>query len=153
MRATRIGLDYSGFTDGQLSDSVPYGLFPNVQMGCHPEGVFIMRFLPHPDDPGRFFYDNIILFRHVDDPDYSAPDWMGLPPGLDTTGAVRPDIVTVPAGVSPELGLVLDQDSQLLPIVQQGVRSRGFRGPLWSEQETRLRHFHAELDRYLAGAA
>jgi len=46
---------------------------------------------------------------------------------------------------------VLDQDSELLPIVQKGARSRGFRGPLWSYQEGRLRHFHTELDRYIAG--
>jgi carnitine monooxygenase subunit len=47
---------------------------------------------------------------------------------------------------------VLDQDSELLPIVQMGSRSRGFRGPLWSEQEARLRHFHTELDACLSGA-
>jgi carnitine monooxygenase subunit len=50
-------------------------------------------------------------------------------------------------GEPPGLGDVLDQDSDLLPVVQKGARSRGFRGPLWSEQEARLRHFHAELDR------
>jgi carnitine monooxygenase subunit len=46
---------------------------------------------------------------------------------------------------------VLDQDSELLPIVQQGIRSRGFKGPLWGEQEVRVRHFHRELDRYIFG--
>ena len=51
----------------------------------------------------------------------------------------------------PGLGEVLDQDSELLPIVQAGARSRGFRGPLWSEQEARLRHFHKEIDRYMDG--
>ncbi|MDD9797960.1 MAG: hypothetical protein OXT03_02455 [Alphaproteobacteria bacterium] len=35
--------------------------------------------------------------------------------------------------------------------MQQGVKSRGFKGPLWCEQEDRLRHFHRELDRYLNG--
>jgi hypothetical protein len=45
---------------------------------------------------------------------------------------------------------VLSQDAELLPIVQQGVRSRGFRGQLWGEQEQRLRHFHVELEKYLA---
>lgn len=150
-RAARLGLDYDRFTDAQLSDSVPYGIFPNVQLGCHVEGVFLMRFFPHPTDPERFFYDNCILYRHVDDPTYTVPDWMGLPKGTDTTGAVRPDIERVPFGNPPGLGDVLDQDSELLPVVQQGVRSRAFKGPLWGEQEIRLRHFHAELDRYMAG--
>ena len=46
---------------------------------------------------------------------------------------------------------MLDQDSELLPVVQKGIRSRAFDGPLWSEQEIRLRHFRAELDLYLSG--
>ena len=76
---------------------------------------------------------------------------MGLPEGTDTTGEDRPDTEHVGIGQPANLGLVLDQDSDLLPVVQKGQRSRGFKGPLWSEQEARLRHFHTELDRYLAG--
>lgn len=45
------------------------------------------------------------------------------------------------------MGEVLDQDAGLIPFVQQGARSRGFRGPLWSGQEERLRHFHMEMER------
>ncbi len=52
-------------------------------------------------------------------------------------------------GVKPDLGEVLDQDAELLPFVQEGIRSRGFKGPLWSEQELRLRHFHYEIDQYI----
>jgi phenylpropionate dioxygenase-like ring-hydroxylating dioxygenase large terminal subunit len=151
-RAQRLGLThYDRFTDNQLTDSWATGLFPNVQMGMHPEGVFIMRFVPDADDPELFYYDTMILYRHVDDPDYTVPAWMGLPAGTDTTGRTRPNIVHVPAGVKPNLGEVLDQDSDLLPVQQRGIRSRGFRGPLWSEQEQRVRHFHRELDRYLNG--
>lgn len=150
-RAKRFGLDYDKFSDTQLSDSTIYGIFPNVQIGCHPEAVFIHRFLPHPEDPNRFTYDTCILFAHVDAPGYGPPAWMGLADGTDTTGMTRPEIERVPLGEPPNLGQVLDQDSELLPIVQKGSRSRGFRGPIWSEQEARLRHFHAELDRYIDG--
>ena len=152
IRARELGLDhYSRLTDGQLTDSWATGLFPNVQMGLHPEGVFIMRFLPHASDPERFYYDTMILYRHVDDPNYTVPGWMGLPPQTDVTGETRPNIKHVGLGEPPGLGEVLDQDSELLPIVQKGVRSRAFDGPLWGEQEQRLRHFHCELDRYLRG--
>ncbi len=77
---------------------------------------------------------------------------MGLPEGTDTSGDIRPDtgLYRRPAN-RPILAEVLDQDSELLPVLQKGIRSRGFRGPLWSEQEQRLRHFHKELDRYLDG--
>lgn len=150
-RAKRYGLDYDKFSDTQLSDSTIYGIFPNVQIGCHPEAVFIHRFLPHPDNPNQFTYDTCILFAHVDAPGYAPPAWMGLAEGTDTTGMTRPEIERVPLGEPPNLGQVLDQDSELLPIVQKGSRSRGFRGPIWSEQEARLRHFHKELDRYIDG--
>ncbi len=151
-RGKRFGLaNYEKMTDGQLTDSWATGYFPNVQIGMHPEGVFIMRFLPHPTDPERFFYDNMTMFRYVADPGYTVPGWMGLPEGMDTTGATRPDIEHVPAGVKPNLGEVLDQDVELVAAVQKGQRSAGFRGPLWCEQEQRLRHFHRELDRYING--
>ena len=76
---------------------------------------------------------------------------MGVGDEVDTSGMIRPEVTRVPLGVPPELGEVLDQDSELLPIVQKGARSRGFGGPLWSYQEGRLRHFHMELDHYIAG--
>ena len=152
IRARKVGLEhYENFTDGQLTDSWATGLFPNVQMGMHPEGVFIMRFVPHASDPERFYYDTMILYRVVDDPNYTVPAWMGLPPDTDTSGKTRPNIRRVPIGVKPNLGDVLDQDSELLPVVQQGLRSRAFKGPLWGEQEVRVRHFHRELDRYMSG--
>jgi len=149
-RARRLGLThYENFTDGQLTDSWATGVFPNVQMGMHPEGVFVMRFLPHATDPETFYYDTMILYRHVPDPNYTVPAWMGLPSGTDVSGETRPETTRVPPGQPPGLGEVLDQDSELLPVVQKGLRSRGFRGPLWSEQEQRVRHFHRELDRYI----
>jgi carnitine monooxygenase subunit len=148
--ATRSGLDYSRFTDGQLTDSWATGIFPNVQIGCHPEGVFLMRFLPHPTDPERFFYNTMTLIHPSDDPHHRAPDWMGVPEGTDLTGRTRPRLERFGVGEDGKLGQVLSQDADLLPIVQRGVRSRGFAGQLWGEQEQRLRHFHAELERHLA---
>ncbi|MEM9759344.1 MAG: aromatic ring-hydroxylating dioxygenase subunit alpha [Pseudomonadota bacterium] len=148
-RAERLGLDYSRFVDGQLTDSWATGVFPNVQIGCHPEAIFLMRFLPHETDPERFYYDTMTLLFPAEDPDYCPPAWMGLPEGTDVTGAVRPATEYYGIDEDADLGLVLSQDSALLPIVQQGMRSRGFSGQLWSEQEQRLRHFHVELEHRL----
>lgn len=151
-RGERFGLDYyNDMTDGQLVDSWATGFFPNVQIGMHPEGIFLMRFTPHPTDPEKFYYDNMTLFRYVDDPGYTVPGWMGLPEGTDPTGDIRPDIEYFKAGEKAELGEVLDQDVELVHAVQEGVKSRGFKGPIWCEQEDRLRHFHRELDRYING--
>jgi phenylpropionate dioxygenase-like ring-hydroxylating dioxygenase large terminal subunit len=149
-RADRLGLDYSVFEDGQLSDSWATGIFPNVQIGCHPEAIFLMRFLPHESDPERFYYDTMTLIFPADDPDYTPPGWMGLPEGTDFSGAVRPQTEHYSIEEDANLGSVLSQDSELLPVVQRGMRSRGFKGQLWGEQEQRLRHFHVELERRLA---
>lgn len=148
-RAASMGLDYSAFSEAQLTDATIFGIFPNAQIGCHPEAVFLHRFLPNADDTARFTYETTILFNYVDAPGYGAPLWMGLADDVDLTGETRPDVVHTGIGEPPGMGEVLDQDSDLLPIVQAGARSRGFRGPLWGEQEARLRHFHAELDRWL----
>ncbi|MEO1248187.1 MAG: aromatic ring-hydroxylating dioxygenase subunit alpha [Pseudomonadota bacterium] len=150
-RAGKLGLGWDGLVDGQLTDSWATGIFPNVQIGLHPEGAFLMRFMPHPENPERFYYDTITLYRPVDDESWKVPDWMGLPEGTDVSGDVRAEREFVAFGVQPDLGLVLDQDSELLPVVQKGLRSRAFDGPVWSEQELRLRHFHAELDLYMQG--
>jgi len=148
-RAARLGLDYSRFEDGQLSDSWATGLFPNVQIGCHPEAVFVMRFLPHESDPERFYYDTMTLIFPADDPNYRPPAWMGLPDGIDVSGQTRPATEHYAIDEDAQLGQVLSQDSALLPVVQKGMRSRGFKGQLWGEQEQRLRHFHVELERRL----
>ncbi|MCK9284701.1 MAG: aromatic ring-hydroxylating dioxygenase subunit alpha [Rhodocyclaceae bacterium] len=151
-RAKRLGLsNYERLTDGQLSDGWITGLFPNVQIGMHAEGIFIMRFVPHPTDPDRFFYDNMLLYRHVDDPNYAVPAWMAMPDGIDVTGETRPDIERWSADESPGIGPVLIQDYDLVAHVQRGIKSRGFKGPLWGDQEARVRHFHREVDRYIKG--
>ena len=149
-RAQRLGLDYSRFEDGQLSDSWATGVFPNVQIGCHPEGVFLMRFLPHESDPERFYYDTMTLICPADDPSYRPPAWMGLPESIDVSGRHRPAMEHYSIEQDAMLGQVLSQDAALLPVVQKGMRSRGFKGQLWGEQEQRLRHFHVELERRLA---
>lgn len=113
--------------------------------------MFITRFLPHPDDPKKFFYDNITMFRHVDDPTYFVPAWMGLPKDTDVTGRTRPKPEIHPEGAVTDLGEVLNQDVELVHSVGEGSRSRGFKGPIWSEQESRIRHYHRELDRYVKG--
>ena len=148
-RSARLGLGYERFTDGQLSDSWATGLFPNVQIGCHPEAVFLMRFIPHDTDPQRFWYDTMTLMFPVNDPDYCPPAWMGLPEGTDVTGATRPATECYRIDEDPGLGLVLSQDAAFLPSVQEGMRSKAFEGQLWGEQEQRLRHFHVELERRL----
>ena len=121
------------------------------EIGMHPEGVFITRFLesrmPNRFAESVFSTTSMTLMTGCSPP--TRAGLMGLPSGMDVTGATRPDIERIPVDVRPNLGEVLDQDVELVAAVQRGSKSRGFRGPLWSDQEQRVRHFHRELDRYI----
>jgi hypothetical protein len=66
-------------------------------------------------------------------------------PGWD--GSIRPEI-RHPTDVA-DFGAVLAQDARRVPEVQKGLRSQAFAGYLLSESEIRIRHYLAEIDRYL----
>ncbi|ARR57706.1 hypothetical protein HY78_29860 (plasmid) [Rhizorhabdus wittichii DC-6] len=150
--AAELGRDYSGFTDTQITDSVTYSIFPNAGMGCHPEAIIMARFLPHESNPEIMYWDHITMYRPVrdDSGNFAVPGFMAVEPGTDLSGEILPEVRRFAMGDTLEMGLLFDQDAELLPSQQRGVRSRGFKGPLFGEQELRCRHYHAELDRYMA---
>lgn len=147
-QATKLGLDYSDFLDGQLTDDWNYAIFPNILLGLHPEGANLLYFRPHATDPRQFIFDVIILMHPQQGSDVLPPAYMGLPPGTDLTGREPPETIVVDWRKGG-LGELFDQDSNLFSQIQEGVESRGFRGAVLSGQEMRLGHFHAEVDRYM----
>jgi phenylpropionate dioxygenase-like ring-hydroxylating dioxygenase large terminal subunit len=151
-RASALGLDWSGFSDNQLTDDWNYHLFPNMHMGLHPEGISLLYFRPHPHDPRRFIFDVIVMMHPSDDPAIKPPAYMGLPDGTDISGRERVETVHVDWREGG-LGEIFDQDSRLFREVQLGIESRGYRGAILSEQEQRIGHFHAELERWLGFGA
>ena len=70
--------------------------------------------------PGRFFYDNLTMYRYVDDPNYFVPGWMGLPKDTDVTGATRPPVESYGIDQRADLGPVLNQDVELVAAVRRG---------------------------------
>jgi phenylpropionate dioxygenase-like ring-hydroxylating dioxygenase large terminal subunit len=150
-RAQRLGIDYSGFLDNQLTDDWNYTIFPNIQVGIHPEGVSMLYFRPHASDPRKFVFDVIVMMHPQANPDILPPAYMGLPEGWDISGREPAEIERIDWREGG-LGELFDQDSGLFAEVQRGIESAGFRGSVLSEQEQRIGHFHAELDRYLANA-
>ena len=148
-RAERLGIDYSGFLDNQLTDDWNYDIFPNIQVGIHPEGVSMLYFRPHATDPRRFIFDVIVMMHPQENPEILPPAYMGLPEGWDISGREPAEIQHVDWREGG-LGEVFDQDSSLFAQVQQGIESLGFRGSVLSEQEQRIGHFHAELERYIS---
>ena len=107
-----------------------------------PEGINSFRYRPHESDPGKMYYDLIML---VHCPPGEAPPCerkFFMDP-------VRYDQVA-DTPLSHIVTDVLQQDADNVALNQRGLESDGFRGMCLGNQELRLRHFHNCLDRYLA---
>jgi len=145
-----FGLDYSEFTDSQITDDWNYFVFPNMTFNSHPEGILVMRFLPDANDPNRHYYHVQVIIPKLN-PGAKAPFYMAVPDEQDISGAVRPErrYTTME---NPGLGQVLEQDLSNMQGTQQGVRSSGFpSGMRYAEHEKRIQVLHAELELYLRG--
>ena len=143
----RFGLDYTHFTDSQISDDWNFSVFPNITFNAHPEGILVMRFRPHATDPELCHYDVWVLARKVADSTFRLPFYMDAA-GADLTGNTpRPVRLRIKHG-EQGMGDFLDQDGRQLRLVQRGVRSRGFKGLRLSRQEIRLRHFYETYAQY-----
>ena len=140
---TRIGLsslvpDAGNLSDAELADSFYYTVFPNF----HPWGAYNRinyRFRPFGNDPGHSIMEVIFLSPYRGKRPPPVPvHWLG--DDEDWTCA-------------PELGFlarVFNQDTFNLGRVQDGLRGAAHREVVYGQyQETKIRHFHALLDRYL----
>lgn len=142
------GMDFSGFTDNQLTDDWNPSLFPNVTLNMHPEGILLQRFRPHPSDPERGYHDVFVLSAKLAE-GRRPPAYMGVEPHVDVSGEVRPARRHTTHD-DPQGGEVVEQDIANMVTLQRGMHSRGLNGTIvYSEQEGRIQQFLAELDLYL----
>lgn len=157
------GVDYSAFTNEQLSDVWQYNLFPNVVLSFTPEHCWVMRARPHPTDPQRCLFDKYSMLRMAA-PDVFAAQGAIVGPGSSAeqhalhTGVVhvrpQPDRFDHTAIIDGTKTMTdtIDQDIELLGDVQMGMASAGFDQVWLSEDELRVQHFHDELDARLLDA-
>jgi carnitine monooxygenase subunit len=142
---------FAGLSDDQIVDDWNYAIFPNVTLNIMGESCLVQSFRPDPNDPAKSIWRSVMLNLPSADPAFKpiVLSSMGQnvfgPDGWD--GTARPPILY--AKTPAETGFILAQDCELIPPVQAGMRSRAFKGYNLSEQEIRIRHFLAELDRYL----
>jgi phenylpropionate dioxygenase-like ring-hydroxylating dioxygenase large terminal subunit len=145
------GLDYSGFSDSQLTDVWVLDIFPNAQLTLHPEGILVQRFYPHATDPSKCLFHVMLAVPPLKG-ERRPPFYLGVPPNVDISGRTRPARRRV-SGDDPNLeaaiGDLLMQDVRNMTQCQRGMGSRGFKAIRLSEQEQRIQHQFAEIDRYL----
>jgi Ring hydroxylating alpha subunit (catalytic domain) len=138
----RTGRDYSTATDAELLDGIEYFLFPNFMPWAGLLTSFAYRFRPDGHDPDSCVIDIMVLEPVPEGrPRPAAPPTKHLGPGESWADV-------------PELGVfgkVFNQDGSTLGRVQRGLRaSVRSSTTLARYQESRIRHFHATLDAYLA---
>jgi nitrite reductase/ring-hydroxylating ferredoxin subunit len=138
----RTGRDYSDVTDAELLDGIEYFLFPNFMPWAGFLTSFAYRFRPDGHNPDSCIIDIMVLEPVPAD---------GPRPPAPPTRYIGPDESWSDA---PELGVfgrVFNQDGSTFRRVQRGLRaSVRSSTTLARYQESRIRHFHATLDDYLA---
>lgn len=136
------GRDLSQATLAELQDAILYSVFPNVQIWAGYFVNIVYRFIPDGDEPNRCLLDMRMLGRYPDgQPRPPAPAVQFL--GLDDTFTEKAQ------GIGP-LARIFDQDMRNLQLMTKGLKSsRDGKVHLAHYQESRIRHHHQTLDRYL----
>jgi phenylpropionate dioxygenase-like ring-hydroxylating dioxygenase large terminal subunit len=143
-----LGIDYSGFSDGQLVDNFNAGFFPNSTFNSHAEGSLVQKWMPHPTDPEKMYY---IYQVYALAGAKRLPVYFGVEPGTEIVKGTMIDRHYADPSHFDVLGPVLSQDRVLVPRVAMGNRSDSFQGPIFSELEVRIRHFYDEYYKLIDG--
>jgi phenylpropionate dioxygenase-like ring-hydroxylating dioxygenase large terminal subunit len=130
-RAEAEGVDLARLPDAQLTDKHQFYVFPNVQLNFSPRRLEVYRHRPHPTDPTITYFDE-----------------QAFELGPPRARPAPPKHVRFRAG-EQSMGPVMGADVALLPGLQRGMESRGFRGLLLGAEEGAIRQMHRTLDGYL----
>jgi phenylpropionate dioxygenase-like ring-hydroxylating dioxygenase large terminal subunit len=142
---------FDKMTESQLTDDWNYHLFPTITLNVFAWGVLIQSWTPHiSGDPEKHVYRAMTLHLPLKDQNQHVMDPMSYAvsaaKGWDGTGP-RPQRL-IPQKLE-DWGTVLSQDMYRVPKVHRGVRSQSYDGHRLCESESRLRHYLAEIDRYI----
>jgi hypothetical protein len=128
-------------TLAELEDAILYSVFPNTQIWAGFGSNIVYRVIPDGDNQESCLFDVMILGRYAE--------------GAETPAAAKLTRLAddAPFSDAPEigaLGAVFDQDMRNLPYMMKGLKaSKKGKVSLASYQESRIRHHHITLDKYL----
>ncbi|MCY1269579.1 Benzene 1,2-dioxygenase subunit alpha [compost metagenome] len=135
------GVDLSHATLAELQDAILYSVFPNSQVWAGYFGNIVYRAIPDGDNHESCLFDVWLLGRHR--------EGEARPAGARLTRLEdHQDFCEAPE--LGALGPVFDQDLSNLDAMTKGLKAskKGFVS-LASYQESRIRHHHETLDKYL----
>lgn len=138
-----LGYDSSEASDSEMLDAYTFNVFPNLAPWGGFGGNLVYRWRPWPDQNATLMEVRILGRGPKDAPRPRAAEMRFL-------GEDEPWTAVTEWG---QLGAVFEQDMANLPYVQDGlIASSNNRIELGKYQESRIRHFHQTLDKYLNGA-
>ena len=135
------GRDLSHATLAELQDAILYSIFPNTQIWSGYCGNILYRVIPDGDKHESCIFDVMLLWRHKEGEVPPAPARLNRLPDDEPFSA---------AAELGALGPVFDQDMRNLGAMTKGLKaSKKGAVSLASYQESRIRHHHQTLDKYL----
>lgn len=136
-----LGVDLSDTCDALILDGIQYFVFPNFMPWASLANPLVYRFRPNGDDVDSCIMNLMALLPFSGE--RPKPAKLSRVP-LDKSWSDEPTM-------GATLGTVYDQDSSNLARVQKGMKAGSNKTITLGEyQESRIRHFHANLERYLA---
>ncbi|MNO97918.1 Benzene 1,2-dioxygenase subunit alpha [compost metagenome] len=139
--AEASGVDLSHATLAELQDAILYSIFPNTQVWSGYYANIVYRAIPDGDNHEACLFDVWLLGRY--------PEGSPRPAGAKLL-RLADDCAFCDAPELGALGPVFDQDMDNLDAMTKGLKtSRKGTVSLASYQESRIRHHHLTLDKYL----
>lgn len=139
---TKSGYDAEGVTDAEVQDAILYNIFPNFCPWGGYQANIIYRWRPVGMDPNKCLMEIQLLVRTPKGAKRPKPAPLHLL-GEDEPFAAASEL----AG----LAQIFDQDLGNLPYVQDGMYAlKDGMVELANYQESKIRHFHQTIDKYLA---
>jgi phenylpropionate dioxygenase-like ring-hydroxylating dioxygenase large terminal subunit len=137
-----FGLDYSKRSVPEMIDSLKYNVFPNLFLYPSVGLPLIQQFRPDGDDHDRCLFDQMVLRpKPADGSSYQVAEVVRIE---------EHESYSVAKDMDPFLAHVLDQDTNIMRWQREGMyASEKGAETLSIYQESRIRHVHQTLDKYL----
>ncbi|MBT3831714.1 MAG: hypothetical protein HOF53_09685, partial [Gammaproteobacteria bacterium] len=128
-------------SDADLNDAIYYSLFPNLSPWADFSPIFY-RFRPDGDNPEQSLHEVMYMIP--------LPEGVPMPEPAKCTFLDIDDDYTVAAEIGSNLAKIFNQDNVNHRMVQKGLHSHPKGETIFaSYQESKIRHFHDTLNRWL----
>ncbi len=137
------GLDVSGYSVAEMIDSIKYTVFPNLFIFAGVSLKILYQYRPLGHDQDRCLFD-IMFLRPV-------PKGQPRPAPAEPVRITEAESYADVPGMDPGFGLLFDQDTSIMRAQREGMYASEKGGGTYSFYlESKLRHLHHVIDKYLA---